>query len=94
MTWTLRGLSFPVIVFGPKETPLIKQEFDAINNMQILAQNSFLRNYRPYRPGVSLVLGENREKTSQKSKIQIQLGLDLVDKEVKTLAVDLSYIII
>jgi hypothetical protein len=37
-----------------------------------------------------LVLGENREKTSQKSKIRIQLGLDLVDKGVKTLAADLT----
>jgi hypothetical protein len=65
-----------VIVFGPKETPLIKQEFDAINNVQILAQNSFLTIYRPT---VSSLLGENKEKTSQKSKIRIQLGLDLVD---------------
>ncbi len=44
--------------------------------MQILAQNSFLTIYRPT---VSSLLGENKEKTSQKSKIRIQLGLDLVD---------------
>jgi hypothetical protein len=40
-----------------------------------------------------LVLGENRERFPKKSKIRIQLGLDLVDKGVKTFVSDLSYII-
>ncbi len=58
MTSQLRVLPFPVIVLRPKETPLINQEFDGVNNVQILAQNSFLRIYRPQ---ISLVLRENRE---------------------------------
>ncbi len=34
---------FLVIVFGPKEIPLIKQVFDAFTNVEILPQNSSVR---------------------------------------------------
>ncbi len=45
-----------------------------------------------YKPGFYLGLGKNGEKISQKCKIRIQLGLDFVDKGVKTLVAHLSYI--